>query len=179
MTDADDDLDWEKRVRELLRKGETPEGIEGLTVHLSHLKLASLAPLARCVKLKRLDASRNALKSLEGAEGMVRLESLNLYANKLADIGELLRLRPLSFLAEMDLRLNPIVKQESYRLFAIKYLPRLRRLDGADITSNERSRAECLFANLDYSRSPACCAVPGVHVCALHVLAASVVREVV
>ena len=54
----------------------------------------------------------------------------------------------------MDLRLNPIIKQESYRLFAIKYLPRLRRLDGADITSNERSRADCLFANLDYSRSP-------------------------
>jgi len=54
----------------------------------------------------------------------------------------------------LDLRLNPIIKQESYRLFAIKYLPRLRRLDGADITSNERSRADCLFANLEYSRSP-------------------------
>ena len=55
---------------------------------------------------------------------------------------------------QLDLRLNPVVKQESYRLFAIKYLPRLRRLDGRDITATERTRADCLFANLDCSRLP-------------------------
>ena len=56
---------------------------------------------------------------------------------------------------QLDLRLNPVVQQESYRLFAIKYLPRLRRLDGRDVTDIERSRADCLFANLECSRYPA------------------------
>lgn len=46
------------------------------------------------------------------------------------------------------------MKQESYRLFAIKYLPRLRRLDGSDVTTIERTRADSLFANLDCARSP-------------------------
>lgn len=46
------------------------------------------------------------------------------------------------------------MKQESYRLFAIKYLPRLRRLDGSDVTTMERTRADSLFANLDCARSP-------------------------
>ena len=61
---------------------------------------------------------------------------------------------------QMDLRLNPVAQQESYRLFAIKYLPRLRRLDGREVTDIERSRADCLFANLECSRSPAPNCVP-------------------
>lgn len=28
------------------------------------------------------------------------------------------------------MRGNPVAKQESYRLFVVKYLPRLKRLDG-------------------------------------------------
>jgi hypothetical protein len=54
----------------------------------------------------------------------------------------------------VDLRLNPVAKQESYRLFAIKYLPRLRRLDGSDVTTTERTRADSLFADLDCARFP-------------------------
>jgi hypothetical protein len=61
---------------------------------------------------------------------------------------------------QMDLRLNPVAQQESYRLFAIKYLPRLRRLDGREVTDIERSRADCLFANLECSRSPSPNCVP-------------------
>jgi hypothetical protein len=143
----------EKRLRDLLRRGETLESIENLHIRASHLKLQSLVPLAQCVRLRCLDASRNAIKSLEGADRLLGLQSLNLCANKVADIGELLRLRPLALLSEVDLRQNPVIKQESYRLFAIKYLPRLRKLDGSDITAVERSRADRLFANLDCDSS--------------------------
>jgi hypothetical protein len=89
----------------------------------------------------------------QGAEGLTRLESLNLYANKVADTAELLRLCPLKLLTDLNLRLNPVTKQESYRLFVARFLPRLRRLDGSDITPSERSRAVCLFANLDLTSS--------------------------
>jgi hypothetical protein len=84
---------------------------------------------------------------------LTRLESLNLYANKVADTAELLRLCPLKLLTDLNLRLNPVTKQESYRLFVARFLPRLRRLDGSDITPAERSRAVCLFANLDLTSS--------------------------
>ena len=94
-------LDAERKVRELLRKGELPEAVESLVVQLSHLKLQSVAPLAQCTALRRLDCSRNSIKSLQGAEALTRLEVLNLYSNKLADISELLRLRPLGCLTEV------------------------------------------------------------------------------
>ena len=99
--DPQEQLDAERRVRELLRKGQEPADVEALAVQLSHLPLRSLAPLAQCCGLRRLDASRNCVKSLAGAERLVRLESLNLYSNKLADLGELLRLRPLGCLSEV------------------------------------------------------------------------------
>ena len=101
--DTEEQHQAERRVRELLRRADTPETVESLTVNPGHLKLHSLAPLAKCRCLRRLDASRNALKSLEGAERLHSLEILNLYANKLGDLGELLRLQTLSFLTEVCL----------------------------------------------------------------------------
>ena len=76
-------------MRELLRKGQEPTDVEALAVQLSHLPLRSLAPLAQCCGLRRLaplaqccglrrlNASRNCVKSLAGAERLVRLESLS------------------------------------------------------------------------------------------------------
>lgn len=101
--DPQEQVDAERRVRELLRKGQAPAEVETLCVQLSHLPLRSLTPLAQCCALRRLDASRNCIKSLEGAERLARLESLNLYSNKLADLGELLRLRPLGCLCEVHI----------------------------------------------------------------------------
>ena len=133
---------------------QSPESVETLTVQLSRLQLHSLEPLGVCTRLKRLDLSRNTIRSLAGAEFLAQLESLNLYGNKLGDLGELLRLRQLPSLADVDLRMNPVVNHDSYRLFAIKYLPRtMRRLDGSEISALQRSRAESLFANLDCSSS--------------------------
>jgi hypothetical protein len=64
-TTPEERRDMEKPLRELLRKGETPENITSLTAQGSHLLLYSLAPLAQCACLRRLDASRNSIRSLE------------------------------------------------------------------------------------------------------------------
>jgi hypothetical protein len=100
-----------------------------------------------------LAVSRNSLTSLEGVELMERLSTLNISYNKIVDMSELLRMRGLHQVVELDLRMNPVCKQESYRLFVIKYLPRLKRLDGKDISTAERARSERLFSNLDYTSS--------------------------
>jgi hypothetical protein len=97
--------------------------------------------------------SRNSLASLEGVEFMEKLSTLNISYNKIIDMSELLRMRGLHQVVELDLRMNPVCKQESYRLFVIKYLPRLKRLDGKDISTAERARSERLFSNLDYTSS--------------------------
>ena len=71
------------------------------------------APLAR---LETLDASRNALRGVEGIHHLPRLRVLNLYFNRIEQLAELLRLRVVApTLSVLDLRLNPVTRLEGYR----------------------------------------------------------------
>ncbi|XP_055991066.1 centrosomal protein of 72 kDa [Sorex fumeus] len=89
--------------------------------------------------LRSLDLSRNSLVSLEGIQYLVALESLNLYYNCISSLAEVFRLHPLTKLAEVDFRLNPVVKNESdYRLFVVHLLPKLRQLDDRPVRESER-----------------------------------------
>jgi hypothetical protein len=142
-----------RQLVSIIQTGEGLDVVQELTLHGRQLRLPDLQVLAPCASLRKLDASNNSVTRLDGAEGLVRLETLILYRNKISDLGELLRLRSLQGLRQLDLRQNPVAKEESYRLFVIKYLPRLKRLDGANVTVSERTRADRLFANLNYSSS--------------------------
>lgn len=62
---------------------------------------------------------------------------------------ELERLRHNATLSELDLRLNPITKQENdYRLFLIYLLPSLKVLDDRAVRDSERQMALSLFEPL-------------------------------
>jgi hypothetical protein len=62
---------------------------------------------------------------------------------------ELERLRHNTTLSELDLRLNPITKQENdYRLFLIYLLPSLKVLDDRAVRDSERQMAFSLFEPL-------------------------------
>ena len=66
--------------------------------------------------LETLDASRNELTSLCGFETLPSLRALNLYFNRITGLNELLRLRGAArTLRSLDLRLNPIAREEGYR----------------------------------------------------------------
>nr|KAF6440105.1 centrosomal protein 72 [Rousettus aegyptiacus] len=83
--------------------------------------------------LKSLDLSRNSLVSLEGIQYLAALESLNLYYNCISVLAEVFRLHSLKELADVDFRLNPVVKNEpDYRLFVVRLLPKLRQLGSTD-----------------------------------------------
>ncbi|XP_054847679.1 centrosomal protein of 72 kDa [Eublepharis macularius] len=105
-----------------------------------HEKITHLgSSLKNFVRLKSLDLSRNALTSLEGLHHLTSLEKLNLYFNHISTLSEVFRLQTLTALQEVDLRLNPVIKNESdYRLFVVHMLPNLRRLDDRPVRDRER-----------------------------------------
>ncbi|XP_067856654.1 centrosomal protein of 72 kDa [Heptranchias perlo] len=103
--------------------------------------------LKNFTRLKSLDLSRNSLVSLEGIQHLIHLEKLNLYYNNIANLKEIFLLRNLGGLKELDLRLNPVSKNESdYRLFVVHMLPNLRRLDDRPIRDSERKAALMHFS---------------------------------
>nr|XP_027799698.1 centrosomal protein of 72 kDa isoform X1 [Marmota flaviventris] len=106
--------------------------------------------LMRLTVLKSLDLSRNSLVSLEGIQYLISLESLNLYYNCIASLAEVFRLHSLTELQGLDLRLNPVVKNESdYRLFLVHMLPKLRQLDDRPVRDSERKASLLPFASED------------------------------
>ena len=102
--------------------------------------------LIKFTRLKELDLSRNSLISLDGLESLKLLEKLNLYYNNVSSLKELEKLRHNTLLTEIDLRLNPITKEENdYRLYLIYMLPSLKVLDDRMIKDSERQMALAFF----------------------------------
>ncbi|XP_035269404.1 centrosomal protein of 72 kDa isoform X1 [Anguilla anguilla] len=109
-----------------------PGSYEGKIRHLGN-------SLKNFVRLKVLDLSHNALFSVEGLLHLNMLEHLNLYYNKIASLREVLLLRKLKALKELDLRLNPVVKNcVDYRLHLVYTLANLRMLDDCPVRDGER-----------------------------------------
>ncbi|XP_073188687.1 centrosomal protein of 72 kDa isoform X5 [Lepidochelys kempii] len=117
-----------------------------------HEKITHLGnSLKNFTRLKSLDLSRNALVSLEGIQHLIFLEKLNLYYNHISSLSEIFRLHSLTALKDVDLRLNPVVKNESdYRLFVVHMLPNLRRLDDRPVRDSER-KASLLHFTTDHA----------------------------
>lgn len=110
--------------------------------------------LHKFTRLKELDLSRNALVSLEGLENCKSLEKLNLYYNNIFGMKEMERLKNNPMLNELDLRLNPITKEENdYRLYLIQLLPSLKTCDDRAIRDGERQMAIAYFEGLNSNKN--------------------------
>ncbi|XP_065065125.1 centrosomal protein of 72 kDa-like [Rhopilema esculentum] len=93
-------------------------------------------------RLKFLDLSRNDISVLDGLDHLNLLETLNLYYNSITSLKELYKLRHNHNLKEIDIRLNPVTKNEpDYRLFVIHMLPTLKVLDDRSVRDSERKAA--------------------------------------
>lgn len=93
-------------------------------------------------RLKHLDLSRNAIESLEGLQDLSHLETLNLYYNNIPSLNEVFKLGHNTKLKDLDLRLNPVTKNEpDYRLFVVHMLVNLRKLDDRGVRDSERKAA--------------------------------------
>lgn len=108
---------------------------------LARNKLRSLSGIEILAgSLVRLDASGNLVDSL--ADGCLLkcelLEELNLAGNNIKSPLEVEGLSRLPHLSLLDLRVNPVSSTASARLFTVFHLRALVRLDGADVTLQER-----------------------------------------
>ncbi|XP_038065251.1 centrosomal protein of 72 kDa-like isoform X2 [Patiria miniata] len=108
-----------------------------------HEKVTHLGTsLQNFCRLKHLDLSRNALQSLDGLQHLTMLEKLNIYYNNISTLKDLYQLGHNTCLQEVDLRLNPVTKNEpDYRLFMVHMLPNLRKLDDRSVRESERKAA--------------------------------------
>ncbi|KAM3920101.1 leucine-rich repeat-containing protein 36 [Leptodactylus fuscus] len=101
--------------------------------------------------LRSLDLSRNLIISLQGIEYLHALHSLNLYYNNIESVEEIKRLRTLSHLKILDLRLNPVTRQDTdYRLIVIHALGTIETLDERPVRDSERKNAEFNFHFKEY-----------------------------
>ncbi|XP_018408421.1 PREDICTED: leucine-rich repeat-containing protein 36-like [Nanorana parkeri] len=93
-------------------------------------KIVSLGDAFKNFKsLRSLDLSRNIIISLQGIEYLHSLYYLNLYYNDIASVDEIKHLKHLAQLKTLDLRLNPVTRQDAdYRLFVIHIVGTLETL---------------------------------------------------
>ncbi|XP_040185453.1 leucine-rich repeat-containing protein 36 isoform X2 [Rana temporaria] len=96
--------------------------------------------------LRSLDLSRNIIISLQGIEYLHSLGYLNLYYNDIASLEEVKHLKRLAQLKTLDLRLNPVTRQNAdYRLFVIHIAGTLETLDERPVRESERKNATYNF----------------------------------
>ncbi|KAF6078532.1 leucine rich repeat containing 36 [Phyllostomus discolor] len=151
---------WELDEEGIRRLGalslEQPELVESLSLQGSYAgKIHSIGDAFRNFKnLRSLDLSRNLITSLKGIQYLCSLQDLNLYYNNIPSLVEVSRLQPLSFLKELDLRLNPVVRKDTdYRLFAVYTLQTLEKLDDRAVRESERKAAKLHFSQLGNSEN--------------------------
>ncbi|KAL3980825.1 Eph receptor B6 [Sarotherodon galilaeus] len=100
------------------------------------------------IRLKSLDLSCNALVSVEGVQHLKMLQRLILYYNCIPSLEEVKVLFELPSLKELDLRLNPLAKNNpQYRLYLVHAMPSLRKLDSCSVRDAERESALMQFSS--------------------------------
>lgn len=84
--------------------------------------------------------SHNHLSTLEGIEAFTGLTHLSLSHNRLQDIEELARLSNSRALECLAVKGNFIDRHPDYKALLLRYFPRLKELDGMQITENLRQQ---------------------------------------
>jgi len=123
-------------------------GLENLplkTLHLDHNKITSTAGLETLKYLRSLDLSFNNISVLTGLAPLTVLSDLNLSANGVAFADDVLELKDLKFLVELNLDANPVQEIMDYRLALIFRLQRLTSLDTEVLAPEEKVASVHLF----------------------------------
>ena len=119
------------------------EDIHNLNMWGNHLSDVSF--VAKLPNVETITLSVNEISSLEPFSRCPKLQELFLRRNQISSLRELFHLQKLSHLRVLWLSDNPIVDEPDYRLFTIACLSGLTKLDEADITPEERQKAQAKF----------------------------------
>lgn len=92
--------------------------------------------------LEVLSLSVNNISTLKDVQNCYNLKELYLRKNSISDINEIRYLQPLRRLKILWLGENPIADIPGYRLFVLKCLPQIEKLDNDNVSADEKSKAE-------------------------------------
>jgi Leucine-rich repeat (LRR) protein len=126
---------------------DTIENLDGLyleELHLQQNRIKKITGLENLPVLKNLDLSKNQISKLKGLESTLSLRFLNLALNNVSKVGQLVYIENLPLLTQLDLCFNPIQNKKHYRLQVLFHIPQLRQLDGVEVLSEEKVKAENL-----------------------------------
>ncbi|KAF4710908.1 hypothetical protein FOZ63_017598 [Perkinsus olseni] len=119
---------------------------------LTHNQISSLHGLDGLNRLRELDVSNNFVKSLQGLSSWTctSLAKLAVSNNQLGDLDTNLEILQRGFtnLAELRVSGNPIEQLPSVKLRFIYRLTSLARVDGGDVTAEDRVDSETLHGDL-------------------------------
>ncbi|CAL5980453.1 Leucine_rich repeat protein [Hexamita inflata] len=104
--------------------------------------LDDISILRQCAAVETLSLSVNNITTLEDLQGLNSLKELYLRKNKIADLRQVMYLANLPNLQVLWLSDNPVDQDPQYRLYVIKALPNLTRLDEKDVGQDERVAAQ-------------------------------------
>lgn len=94
--------------------------------------------------LRALDLSKNQISRLKGLETIESLKSLTMSLNNVSKINQLRYIKNLPLLTDVDFCVNPMQTCKYYKLQCLFHMPQLRTLDGVEISSEEKIKAENL-----------------------------------
>eukprot|EP01065_Artemidia_motanka_P036882 TRINITY_DN4493_c0_g1_i1.p1 TRINITY_DN4493_c0_g1~~TRINITY_DN4493_c0_g1_i1.p1 ORF type:complete len:1596 (+),score=457.90 TRINITY_DN4493_c0_g1_i1:54-4841(+) len=98
-----------------------------------------------CTNLRDLRAEENLIKTLDGLRPLSRLSWLFLTANRISDLQELEKLEGLEELRGIYVTGNAVARKSLYRPTLIHRLRNCERIDGKEVTPEEREKAELIF----------------------------------
>jgi len=88
----------------------------------------------------------NEIQLLDGLDGLQTLMELYLGNNLISDVKEIVKLKQLSRLIILDISGNNLARDQSYRIYCIFHLRKLKVLDGVSIEQAEHMDAKETFA---------------------------------
>ena len=84
----------------------------------------------------------NSMKNINGFSKYESIESISFQNNKIQDLNCIEQFSELNKLKEITLKGNPITKYNNYRINLIRLLPYIRKIDGKEITEEERNNSK-------------------------------------
>ncbi len=132
-----------KLTEEMIRDKNDDEDItqiENLNFWASDIDDVSI--LTRMPNVATISLSLNKITSLSFFRGLNKLEELFLRKNKIDSLKEIHHLKHCTSLKVLWLWDNPLSNHPNYRLYIIKVLPKLKKLDNAAVSEEERMAAK-------------------------------------
>lgn len=123
--------------------------LEDLVLEANRIKAISDGTLSTCKSLKEVHLQSNRLRDLGEIPTMKRLERLYLHNNRVSALEEIKRLQLIPRLVDVSLNPNPICLTggHSYRPMLVGLLHSIERIDGQNITEQDRYDAAELYSH--------------------------------